>query len=165
MITNRYTIDALVPEPYAAQLAALRRQYDTFCRQWLPPHVTLVPPFDMFLSRADKQLIRELRVSCDMTLGGLDAIVRKFTSVLCYSLPDGCLSPLRTAIYEVVPNLPVPEHRDDSFRVTVASRIPNDLLEPLKNEVGKQKVEGSFTIDRATLYSWDDDVRQWIEIT
>lgn len=165
MTTNRYTIIALVPEPYAAQLASMRRQYDTFCRQWLPPHATIIPPFDMFLSRADKQLIRELRVSCNPSFGGLDAIVRKYTSVLFYSLPKGCLTPLRTAIYGAVPNLPVPEHNDDSFHVTVASRIPNELLEPLKSEVGKQKVEGSFTLDRATLYSWDDDVRQWIEIT
>lgn len=165
MTTNRYTIAALVPEPYATQLAALRRKHDTFCRQWLPPHVTLVPPFDMFLSRTDKELIREIRASCTAAYEGLGSIVRKYTSVLFYKFPDHSFDPLRTAIYAAVPTLPVPEHQDSSYHVTVASRIPNELLEPLQLEVGKHPVEGSCTVDRATLYAWDDYVRQWIEVT
>ncbi|MFH0829325.1 MAG: 2'-5' RNA ligase family protein [Candidatus Kerfeldbacteria bacterium] len=164
-IQNRFTIVALVPEPFASQFAAMRRQYDTFCRQWLPPHVTLVPPFDMFLSRADKQVICELSVQCTASFIGLDAIIRKYTSVLFYKLPDKSFDELRKAIYDAVPTLPAPERDDSSYHVTVASRIPNELLESLKKEVEKHEVKGSFTVDRATLYSWDDYVRQWIEVT
>jgi 2'-5' RNA ligase len=165
MYTNRFVIVALVPEPYQEQLGAMRKQYDIFCRQWLPPHVTIVPPFDLDLTRDEKTRLKQISVPTTSSFEGWGAYQRKFTSVLFQKLTDHSFDDLKIAVYDAVPMLPPQPVDDPTYHVTVVSRIPNEQFEPLQAEVSKNEVKGSFTVDTVTVYSWDDNVRQWLEVT
>jgi 2'-5' RNA ligase len=162
---HRYTIASLVPDPIGKTIAELRRQYDVFTRQWLPPHVTLVPPFERYLTRGEISSINQLRVDVTADLGRLDAISRDQTSVLFYQLPDGSFDEARQQLLSVVPNLKPYARTDQHYHVTVVNRVPNDQLEAVKQQVGQHSVSGSFHVDRVMLYEWDDEVRRWIALT
>lgn len=162
---SRYTIVALVPEPYATELNRMRKQYDTFCRQWLPPHVTIVPPFDLALTREEKSRLKQLSIPTKAVFDGWGEFRRKFTSVLFQKLPDHTFDDMKVAIYDAVPALPKTPVEDASYHVTVVSRIPNEAYEPLMTEVTSQDITGEFSVDHVTLYQWDDTVRRWLEVT
>lgn len=160
----RHTIAALVPEPLASELAALRRQYDTFTRQWLPPHVKIVPPFQLFLSRDEKAFIRTYKCSVPATLNEWGAYPRQYDTVLFLKVADHAFDRVREDVVHAIPKLQPLVPTDPRYHVTVVNRIPNDQFEALSAEVKKHSVNGSFTIDHLDLFEWDDFVRRWIRV-
>lgn len=164
---DRYTLAALVPEPFAVQLAAMRKQHDIFTRQWLPPHITILPPFEYPLSRDEIATIREFPVNVTATFDGWGAYRRALTSVLY--LKTTSANPSFTDVVENVlrtmPQLEMYRPKDFGAHVTVVSRIPNDMFDQVEATVTKETVTGSFTVDRLMLYRWDDEVRRWIAVT
>lgn len=160
----RHIIVALIPKPLADELAQLRRQYDTFTRQWLPPHITIVPPFEQFLSSDEKAFIHTYRCNVPVTLGEWGAYPRQYNTVLFLKVADRAFDRVRQDIVHSIPKLKPYVPTDPRYHMTVVNRIPNDQFESLSLEVKKHSVNGSFTIDHLTLYEWDDMVRRWIEI-
>lgn len=163
---TRYVIVALVPEPFAQPLADLRRKYDSYCRQWLPPHFTIVPPFELFLSRSDQQAIKDYRGSARVELKSWDAYRRMTTSVLYASSNAPELEAMRQELLNAVPALKPFSADVPGYHVTVVNRIPNDQFEEVRKRVVDERpdVQGSFTIDRFTLYEWDHELHHWIEV-
>jgi len=164
-MTPRYTIAALVPEPFASQLAAMRRKYDIYTRQWLPPHITILPPFEYDLTRDDIDIIREFPVNVSATFDGWAAFRRSLTSVLFLKLRDHAFPELLEGVLRTLPQLGQFRPRDFDGHVTVVSRIPNDAFSQVESTVSKESVEGTFSVDRLMLYRWDDELRRWIAVT
>jgi 2'-5' RNA ligase len=162
---TRYTIATLVPEPYASQLGAMRKEYDVFTRQWLPPHVTIIPPFELDLSRDEIATLREFPVNVSATFDGWSDFRRSTTSVLVLMLRDHKFRDLLENILRTLPKLEPFRPQEFEGHVTVVSRIPNERFDEVATVVTKDAVEGSFTVNKLMLYHWDDVVRQWISLT
>ncbi len=105
-----------------------------------------------------------LRVSVEAKLGDWGTFERQYTSVLFQSV-IGAFDDVRTALARVVPRLALFVSKDSAHHVTVVSRIPNDQLPVLRDALAPHRVEGSFTLERVTLYRWDDTSRAWVEVT
>ncbi|MBI5405389.1 MAG: 2'-5' RNA ligase family protein [Candidatus Kerfeldbacteria bacterium] len=164
---DRYTLVALVPEPHAAKLAALRKQHDVFTRQWLPPHITILPPFEYPLTRDEIATIREFPVNVTASFDGWGAYHRAVSSVLYLktSSADPSFSDVIDNILRTMPQLEKFRPQDFGAHVTVVSRIPNDQFDAVEAQVATEEISGTFTIDRLMLYRWDDEVRRWIAVT
>jgi hypothetical protein len=159
--SRRYVIVALVPEPLRLTMADLRRRHDLFTRQWLPPHVTVVPPFDEPLTRDEQQAIT---VKVEVALSGWGLFRRDRTSVIYQQLPVKSFDAVRAEVVRLAPRLATFTPSDSEYHVTVVSRIPNEQFDEVWKTVTAQPVTGSFTIDRLTLYEWDFELRRWIEV-
>lgn len=159
---TRHLLNALVPEPLAAQLAKLRKAHDVFTRQWLPPHVTIIPPFDAFLTQPERRALQSVPAPFTVTLGEWGTFVRATTSVLYLRAESEALPAVREDIAQRVPTVAPFVPTESDFHVTIVSRVPNDQLDEVRAAVGREAVSGSFTIDRLTLFEWDDEVRRWI---
>ncbi len=162
---KRYIVTALLPEPLRGKLAALRRHHDRFTRQWLPPHITIIPPFETILSRDEMQAIQTMPVDVKASFGGWGSFRRDTTSVLFLKIVNDVFGELRTKLLSTLPGLAPYASTDTTFHVTVVSRIPNELFDEVSSVVTKQEIAGDFTVDRLTLYEWDDEYRRWIEVT
>lgn len=162
--SRRSVIVALVPEPLRTMLADLRRQYDTFTRQWLPPHITVVPPFDEPLTHDEQQGIKTMPVHVEAALSGWGSFRRDRTSVIFQHLPTKSFDAARAEIVRLAPQLTTFTPADSEYHVTVVSRIPNEQFDEVWKTVTAQPVTGSFMVDRLTVYEWDFDLRRWIEV-
>lgn len=162
---NRHTIVALVPEPFGSRLAALRHRYDVFTRQWLPPHITIIPPFELFLSRAEVEAVRDFRSETSATFDGWGVFRRSETSVLHLKLRDHKFFEIRDQLVQALPQLAPFKPDEIEAHVTAVSRIPNEQLADVESVVTSEQIEGTFTVDRLMLYRWDDEVRRWIALT
>lgn len=160
----RHIITALVPEPLATSLAAMRRKFDVFTRQWLPPHVTVVPPFESDLFQEEIRAMQALPVDVTATLEGWGEFRRDQTSVIFQKLPATSFDAVRAAAAQAVPRLASSIPHDSEYHVTVASRIPNEVFDEVKAAVTANRISGNFTIAHLTVYEWDFDLRRWIEI-
>lgn len=165
MYPSRHYIVALVPEPLATQIASLRKQYDTFTRQWLPPHVTIVPPFELFLTSQEIDWLRNFSVQCAATLDQLGAYRRTQSDVLFYQLLNHSFGQVRRDLLQALPRLAPLVEPDPTYHVTVVSRIPHERFDEIEQQVKQHAVQGTFTVERLMLYRWDDFVRRWIAIT
>lgn len=161
---KRYTITALVPEPLHTTLADLRRQHDRFTRQWLPPHITLIPPFDYYFSREQLAALKSIPVNVTAELTGWGSFRRDQTSVIFQQLTAGSFDAVRTALGQTISDLIPLTPTDSEYHVTVVSRIPNELFDQVQQSVTANRVSGSFTVDRVHVFEWDDDLRRWIEV-
>lgn len=162
---TRHIITALVPEPLRSELAVLRRRYDTFTRQWLPSHVTIIPPFEQFLTRDERAFIRSYTCNVPVALSEWGAYPRQYNTVLFLKVADHAFDDVRADIVKTIPKLQPFVPTDPRYHVTVVNRIPNDKFEALSVEVKKHSVSASFTIDHLDLFEWDDEVRRWISVT
>jgi 2'-5' RNA ligase len=161
----RYTVSALVPDPLAFKISALRRQLDTFTRQWLPPHITIVPPFELDLTREEIQAVKSLPVDVTVALEGWGEFRRDRTSVIFQKLPATSFDAVRSATALGVPRLAVFIPQDSEYHVTIVSRIPNEVFDEVQAKVTAKALTGSFTVNHVTVYEWDDELRRWIEVS
>lgn len=161
---KRYVVAALVPEPLRTKLADLRHQYDRYTRQWLPPHITIIPPFDEPLTRDQQQAIKNIPVNVEAALSGWGSFRRDRTSVIYQLLPAKSFDAVRAEVVRLAPQLTTFTPADSEYHVTVVSRIPNEQFDEVWKTVTAQPLTGSFTVDRLTLYEWDFELRRWIEV-
>lgn len=161
----RYIVVALVPQPFRDTIAQLRREHDSFTRQWLPPHITVIPPFNFPLTRQEINAIRSLKLSETPTFDGYGEIRRPETSILLLELKDHGFQRMQDAVTTAVPALQEFVEQHPHPHVTVVSRIPNDRFEEVQSKATATDIDGSFSIKQLTLYQWDDEVRRWIEVT
>lgn len=162
---NRHVIVFPVPEPFASRLEAMRKQYDTFTRQWLPPHITVIPPFEHFITQQEIDAIRVLRVDVVATFAGWGSFQRSRTSVLFLKLDEHTVDAAREQLLQSAPTFRSFADGNSHSHVTVVSRIPNEQFEDVAKVVTAETVEGTFAVDRFMLYRWDDELRRWIALT
>lgn len=168
---QRYTIIAKIPEPWATQLNDLRKQFDRWSRQWLPPHITIIPPFETDLPVSSLRAVSDLEIPIDINFKGWGSYRHPGFNVIW--LDPGTDSPAKAQTrmlnqlpmfrdYLVNPRYAPPGDR--KFHITIASRVPDAELENTWSELSKIEVTGTLTIPGMKAYAWDAQLRRWLEV-
>ncbi|MBI2984327.1 MAG: 2'-5' RNA ligase family protein [Candidatus Kerfeldbacteria bacterium] len=165
----RYTIAALVPDPWAAEIHALRRQFDRWSRQWLPPHLTIVPPVSADISLPMVVEIETFPADIAVNWQGWGAFHHERSNVIWLHAGQGVTDHLRPKLVSAIPSLaatatipPVDWQGPAAYHVTVVNRVPHDVFAELDQELRKRTVAGQFVIPWLTVFQWDELTNRWL---
>lgn len=166
---DRFVIVALVPEPWATDVNNLRREYDQWSRQWLPPHITIVPPFSGELGEHTIRDLEAFEANIPVNLQGWGAFHHERSNVLWLEAGEKGTHDIRRRLTEVLPDLAtmfthpaIDWNGPASHHVTVANRIPHDTFGKVESELKKIDLSGEFTIPRLTVFRWDAMTGRWL---
>src|SRR4051812_43050746 len=149
-----------IPEPFGTELRAWRRRFDDPQAEFIPPHVTLLPPTaidDSLLEEAEEHLgkLAAREYAFDIHLRGSGSFLPVspvvFTAVAggisdCERLEKGVRSgPLERELH-----FPYHPH------VTVAHDVPEDALQRAFDELARY--EARFVVDGFALFEHDGGV-------
>ncbi len=159
----RYVVNALVPDPLGADLEMLRKRLDRWSNQWLPPHLTIVPPFNADLTDGQRHQIAAHAFPLEMELMEVGTFRQRHTSTVWYGVKARGLIARMNEFYADMPWLkPFADQRPIQPHVTVASRIPHHELTYVETAASAAKVVGEAKIERLSLFRWDDAAGRWV---
>ena len=165
----RYVLAALVPDPWASDIQKLRLEHDKWSRQWLPAHITIVPPFHARFFGDVIRKIEEAAVPISVTLQGWGSFPHEKSTTLWIEAGAAATADVRTKIAKLVPEVaqlmtdpPIDWNAPASHHITVVNHIPNEAVPPIETEMRKFDFDGTFTIPHVTLFRWDPVLGQWL---
>lgn len=170
---QRYIIVAVLPEPWAKEFDSLRRKYDRWSKQWLPPHVTIIPPFEVAGNEDRLRSIESLTVDLAIEFQGWGHFTHANANVIWHNPGQPRPSDVRKLILreqpwleQVHPSLdPYPLFSEKPhFHITVASHVPDHNCDAIWTEIKNIDLEGSFVIPRLTVFQWDAQHRRWVRL-
>lgn len=165
----RYVIAALIPNPWASDIQKLRLEHDQWSRQWLPAHITIVPPFHARFFGDVIRNIEEAAIPVSVSFQGWGSFGHDRTTTLWIETGAAGAADVRTKLAKLVPELtrvmtdpPIDWTQPASHHVTIVNHVPNDQVKTLEPEIRKIDIDGNFTIPHLTVFRWDPSVGQWL---
>lgn len=148
---------AVLPEPFATQIGALRRRHDRWSKSWLPPHITIIRPLKA-LPVTMYQRAASLRYPFHVSLHGWQTFHNPNDHVVW--LDPGQDEPCRVTrmIYNECSELnkldsgsyrPGEEH---VYHVSVANHIPDEAYKTIWESLRLETIEGECTIERVSVF-------------
>lgn len=169
MYQQRFTIAALIPDPWAKDIQDLRRQYDKWSRQWLPPHITIAPPFNAELSAGTIADIENIDANIAVNFQGWGKFSHERSNVLWLETGENGTKDIRSLLARTLPDLvatattpPIDWAAPASHHVTVVNRVPHEELAKLEADLRKIDITGDFTIPHLRVFQWDAVTGRWL---
>ncbi len=148
----RYGIAGLVPRPWSTAVEAIRSGCDIWSKVWLPPHITVVRPFDAELLPNVIDRIHRRTVHLRVTLQGWGSFRRPDSNVIWLDpgqkegqQVQGVALEILRAAGHVLP-------AEGTFHITAVNHIPDAYFGDTWDLVTVRSVTGSFVIRRLRVF-------------
>lgn len=162
---QRYTISALIPEPWASEFLGWRKEYDRWSNSWLPPHITIIPPFQAAVPPSILAEIERTPLTIPVSFGKWGSYDRPNSHVIWVDPgqegPKAARKQLLDAYPEFQKYLRDPAD-GERYHVTIVNRVPDSDFTRIFSELQQKKVEGTFEIPQLTVFVWDRLTSRWL---
>ncbi len=153
-----HVIVALIPDDWVAPFTNLRQQHDRWSDHWLPPHITVLRPFQRDLSDAIVNVIQREPIDLNVVLGDAGTFRNDGRNTIW--IDPGQAD--RERVTHRALNI-VRRDRDVSvdvcashFHITVVDRVPEHLTSDVLSRVQARRPTGAFCINRLKVYRKGD---------
>lgn len=157
---------AVLPEPFCRQLVQLRKQYDQWSINSLPPHITMIRPL-----RALPETLRRRNASLEypfrIVFQDWQAFRNPDANVVW--LDPGQEEPRRVAekLHTDYPELNELDNRrympgkDHIYHITVANHIPDTMFKSVWEKLRHEPISGECMIKQLSVYVRDLPDGHW----
>lgn len=165
-MAQEYVIIAILPEPFRTQLMQLRKAYDRWTTNALPPHITIIRPLRA-LPATLQQSVSSLNYPFHITFQDWQAFHNPGAHVIW--IDPGQEEPRRVA-QELNQDFPELQAFDNGsympgkkhiYHVTVASHVPDDDFKSVWENLHQQRISGSCDIEQLSVYVRDLPEGHW----
>jgi len=158
----RYVINALIPDPLAEPLDMMRKRLDRWSTQWLPPHITIIPPFNADLTDGQRHQIVSHPFPFELSLTSVGRFRHSRTGVVWYGVEAPDLKIRIEELFQTMPWLkPFADQRPGQTHITVASRVPHHEMNYVETAAAAAHLTGNAAVERLSLFRWDEAAHRW----
>lgn len=163
---HEFLIVALVPEPLCSVVETLRRRYDRWSSQPLPPHITMIRPLRSVPERL-RQRASQLDYPFTITLQGWYGFRNPGQNVVW--LDPGQDEPCRV-VGQISGDFPELSHLDNGryqpgrppvYHITVANHIPDADFPSVMAQLRRHEVPGTVTLQQLKLLQRELPDGEW----
>ena len=168
----RFLIVAKLPEPLAGRVEEEIQRYDRWSKRHLPPHMTIIPPFDTVLPKQTINEIIQFRCELPISFHGWGFFNNPNDNVAFLHPGRKECERVRQEILTAIPSLnpfarsrePDAENDVPNYHITIAWKIPDADRSSRDSILLQAPLEGSCTISHLTMYRWNDGDNYWQEV-
>jgi 2'-5' RNA ligase len=174
-MNNGYLLAAVPPKKIIDFVDKYRKKYAKYTGYHTPPHITVYPPF--YITDIDEEQFKKLLgnnlLNSDPFLVCIDSF-DYFTgrnNVLYFKPDDRSKTYLTNLLVKIVPTIKL--HTKDIYHfykveannyhphMTIAEKIPSDVLPKIKQQLNGEKVNFTFEVDSIQLLVQPSDSKVW----
>jgi 2'-5' RNA ligase len=160
----RYVIVGLLPDQMQKQIAELQQRYE-FRKQTLPPHITIIPPFQLpgFQTRAS--ILQKVKFSpVQVVVGHVAAFRRPDANIVYLQVASPGILMVIDICKDAIPALTQVVPRRIQLHITIAKGVPDADLDRILSELKEEQHRDTFTLEKLTLFAGELGQAGWNEV-
>lgn len=160
----RYVIVGLLPNPLQQQVAKLQQRYE-FKKQPLPPHITIIPPFQLPGFQTHASILQKVRFApVEVVVGGAAAFRRTDANIVYLQVASPGIRMIIDDCKDAIPILAKVVPKIILLHITIAKGVPDVDLDRVLRELKEEQRRATFTLEKLTLFAGELGQAGWNEV-